>query len=624
MLLVSAALAVAAIPEGLPVVLTVALALGVRRMARRNAIIRRLAAVETLGSTTLIGSDKTGTLTENRMTVQEIWVADRSHRTDDLDLPEPHEAALHDEWVDTQQAYTLTVLAGVLANEASLTWHDDGPGVKGDPTETAFLLHAVRHGMDPLEARRRWAGIAEIPFESEHRYAASVREHDGHQYVFVKGAPEKVLDMCSSVETDGGAPRPIDRAAIQAHADAMAGRGLRVLATAYRRLDVPLDGGEPPEPDELVLLGLVGLLDPPRAEVGEAIEGCRRAGQRVIMITGDHAATARAIAHQVGIVDDPDAEVVTGQQLDELDDDQLRERLRNVHVFARVSPQHKLRIVLAARDAGHVVAVTGDGVNDAPALKNADIGIAMGKGGTDVAREASDIVLADDNFVSIHAAVEEGRVTFDNVRKVTFFLVSTGFGTFIVIPVAMMFDWPLILVPAQLLWANLVTKGLQDLALAFEPAEPDVLDHPPRARREPLLTPVLWWRTLLVGLVMGAGTLWMFDWALDHPDLGLDEARTVALTTLVVFQAFHLGSSRSERRSVLQVPPLSNRFLLLAQVGALAVHAAALYLPPTQYVLRVAPIPGQAWLYVVAVAATVLVAVELDKLVRRRVSTGAQ
>jgi magnesium-transporting ATPase (P-type) len=621
MLLVSAALAVAAIPEGLPVVLTVALALGVRRMARRNAIIRRLAAVETLGSTTLIGSDKTGTLTENRMIVQEIWVSDRSHHTDDLDLPEPHEATLHDEWVDSERAHTMAILAGVLANEASIAWHDDGPGVKGDPTETAFLLHAVRHGLDPVDARRRWSSRGEIPFESEHRYAASFREHNGEHVVFVKGAPEKVLEMCTAVASEEGEPEPIDRRAIQSHADAMAGRGLRVLATAYRRIDEPVDEGEPAEPTDLVLLGLVGLLDPPRAEVHDAIAGCQRAGQRIIMITGDHAATALAIAHQVGIVDDPDAPVITGAELDELDDDELADRLAHVRVFARVSPQHKLRIVLAARAAGHVVAVTGDGVNDAPALKNADIGIAMGAGGTDVAREASDIVLADDNFVSIHAAVEEGRVTFDNVRKVTFFLVSTGFGTFVIIPIAMVLDWPLILVPAQLLWANLVTKGLQDLALAFEPAEPDVLDHPPRARREPLLTPLLWWRTLLVGAVMGAGTLWMFNWALERPDLGLDEARTIALTTLVVFQAFHLGSSRSERRSILQVPLLSNRFLLFAQIGALGVHAAALYLPPTQYVLRVAPIPLEAWIYIVAIAATVLVAVEVDKAVRRVLHT---
>jgi magnesium-transporting ATPase (P-type) len=291
-----------------------------------------------------------------------------------------------------------------------------------------------------------------------------------------------------------------------------------------------------------------------------------------------------------------------------------------VAVFARVSPDHKLRIVRAAQALGHVVAVTGDGVNDAPALKSADIGVAMGRGGTDVAREAADIVLADDNFVSIYAAVEEGRITFANVRKVTFFLVSTGFGTFVIIPIAMMLGWPLILVPAQLLWANLVTKGLQDLSLAFEPGETDVLDHPPRGRHEPVMTRTLWWRTLLTAAVIAAGTLHMFDWALAQPGATIEQARSVALTTLVVFQAVHLiGSSRSERRSVFQISPFSNRFLLAAQAGALAVHLAALYLPVTQFVLRVEPVALDAWMRLTVISLTVLVAVELDKLARRRI-----
>jgi magnesium-transporting ATPase (P-type) len=620
MLLVSAALAVAAIPEGLPVVLTVALALGVRAMARRNAIIRHLSAVETLGSTTLIGSDKTGTLTENRMTVQEMWVADRLHDFDHLDLPsDPRDAASTEPPEPDADPFAVALLAGVLANESTIELSHDGVETGGDPTETAFLVAAARHGLDIEQCRDAWHEEARIPFESEHRYAATFRQHDGEHFVFVKGAPERVLEMCSTVVGRDGAPDELDPDAIEATALEMAARGLRVLATAYGRIpEAPRGPEAPPEPQELVLLGLHGLLDPPRKGVREAIEGCQRAGQRIIMITGDHAATARAIAHSLGIVSDTDAPVLTGRDLDELDDDGLREQVAEVSVFARVSPEHKLQIVRAARALGNVVAVTGDGVNDAPALKSADIGIAMGVGGTDVAREAADIVLADDNFVSIYSAVEQGRVTFDNVRKVTFFLVSTGFGTFVIIPIALVFDWPLILVPAQLLWANLVTKGLQDLALAFEPGEPDVLDHPPRGRREPVITRPLWWRTLFSGAVIAAGTLVLFDWALDQPDLDLDQARAIALTSLVVFQAFHLGSSRSELRSVLQVPLTSNRFLILAQLGALAVHIGALYFPPTQFVLRVEPFPPGIWLFIVPVAATVLVVVELDKLVRRR------
>jgi magnesium-transporting ATPase (P-type) len=620
MLLVAAALAVAAIPEGLPVVLTVALALGVRRMARRNAIVRRLSAVETLGSTTLIGSDKTGTLTENRMTIEELWVAGTVVDLGADGTPEdPRQAEPRDPPGPDSAPLQLALLAGVLANEAEIVLGDEGVETSGDPTETAFLVLAARHGLDPGACRSEWHEEAAIPFESEHRYAASYRTWGEEHHVFVKGAPEQVLAMCTTMEGgDAAGPVALDSDAILEAAHDMARRGLRVLATAHQALPDRPDEHAPPEPAGLVLSGLYGLLDPPRRGVREAIDGCRRAGQRVIMITGDHATTARAIALQLGIVDDDEAPFLTGPDLEELDDDALREQVDRVSVFARVSPAHKLRIVRAAQSIGHVVAVTGDGVNDAPALKSADIGVAMGRGGTDVAREAAEIVLADDDFVSIYAAVEEGRVTFDNVRKVTFFLVSTGFGTFVIIPIAMVLGWPLILIPAQLLWANLVTKGLQDLALAFEPGEPDVLDHPPRGRHEPVITPALWWRTLLTGTVMAAGTLYMFSWARSQPGVGIEEARAVALSTLVVFQAFHLGSSRSELRSVFRISPFSNRFLVAAQLGALAVHVAALYLPPTQFILRVEPISFDAWARLVVVALSVIVAVELDKLVRRR------
>jgi len=615
MFLVAAALAVAAIPEGLPIVVTVALALGVRRMARRNAIVRNLPAVETLGSTSLIGADKTGTLTQNRMTVKSIWAAGERHDPDEADVPsEPADAERADPPGPDAEPRVLAQLAGVLANESNLKLTDDGVELDGDPTETAFLLDAARHGYLPKECREQWEDEGDIPFESEHRYAAAFRGIDGEHYVFVKGAPERVLEMCSEFAGDEG----IDPDQVRDTAEEMAREGLRVLATAYRKLSSAPDPESPDEPSELTFLGLHGLYDPPREGVKEAIEGCQRAGQRIIMITGDHAATARAIARQIGIVDDDDAEVLTGADLDEMSDDELNDRLPHVAVFARVSPEHKTKIVDAAHARGHVVAVTGDGVNDGPALKNADIGVAMGEGGTDVAREASDMVLTDDNFVSIHDAVEEGRITFDNVRKVTFFLVSTGLGTFIVVPISIFIGWPLILVPAQLLWANLVTKGLQDLSLAFEPGEPDVLDHPPRSRDEPVITAQLWWRTVLTGAVIGAGTLFMFDWARRQPDFTLEQQRTVALSTLVVFQAFHLFSSRSELRSVFQMSPISNRFLVLAQLGALVVHVGALYLGFTQFILRVEPIPLDAWLWIVVVSLSVLVAVEIDKLVRRR------
>jgi magnesium-transporting ATPase (P-type) len=619
MFLVAAALAVAAIPEGLPVVVTVALALGVNRMAKRQAIIRHLPAVETLGSTSLIGSDKTGTLTENRMSVQSVWADGQRYEPDAEGVPADLRDAQPTEVPEpAAEPRVLAQLAGVLANEARFRRTDDGADVGGDPTETAFLVDAARHGFGPEQCRQRWREEAAIPFESERRFSASFRGFDGEHYVFVKGAPDRVLQMCTEFAGEG----VTDEQQVHEAVNQMARDGLRVLATAYRRIGRAPDPESPPEPQGLTFLGLHGLYDPPRVGVAEAIAGCQRAGQRVIMITGDHADTARAIAWQIGIVSDRDAPVLTGVDLDDLSDEDLPESLAHTSVFARVSPQHKRRLVDAGHALGHVVAVTGDGVNDGPALKSADIGVAMGLGGTDVAREASDMVLTDDNFVSIHDAVEEGRITFDNVRKVTFFLLSTGLGTFIVVPISIFLGWPLIMVPAQLLWANLITKGLQDLSLAFEPGEPDVLDQPPRRRKEPVITVAMWWRTILTGAVIGAGTLWMFHWA-AQAGLTLEQQRTVALTTLVVFQAFHLFSSRSERRSVFAMSPVSNRFLVLAQAGALLVHIGALYLGFTQFILRVEPIPLEAWGWIVLVSVSVLVAIEIDKLVRRRLDRQA-
>ncbi len=607
MFMVAVALAVAAVPEGLPVVLTVALALGVRRMAKRNAILRRLAAVETLGSTSLIGSDKTGTLTENRMTVVEVWSLDGEHS-----LPGTFDEAevvrgANDVPEELGDGVQRTLLAAVFANEASLLKADSGFELQGDPTETALLVAAARRGIDPQAAAERYESVREIPFESERRYAASVRHFDGEARIFVKGAPERVLDMC---ERAFGA-ESFDRDAVLSQAECMAARGLRVLALAQ---------GSAPEgegaPEGLEFTGLVGMVDPPRQGVLESIAGCQDAGIRVVMITGDHASTARAIANELGIDRRKDAPVLVGTDLEKLSDEELRERLPKVSVFARVAPEHKLRVVRAARDLGHVVAVTGDGVNDAPALKAADIGIAMGRTGTDVAREASDMVLADDNFVSIHAAVEEGRVTFDNVRKVTFFLVSTGAAAVVLLPLALILGLPLPLLPAQLLWLNLVTNGLQDVALAFEPAERGVLRRPPRPRQAPVVSRLLWERAGLAGLVMALGTLWLYLGALEE-GRGEVYERTVALTALVVGMAFHVGNSRSERRSLFTLSPFSNPFLIGAQFLALLLHAGAMHFGPTQFVLRIEPLELSEWLRIAAVMSTTLVAVEMHKWLRK-------
>ncbi|MFN3215794.1 MAG: cation-translocating P-type ATPase [Acidimicrobiales bacterium] len=629
MLLTAVALAVAAIPEGLPVAFTITLARGVHRMAQRQAIIRRLPAVETLGSTTVIGSDKTGTLTQNRMTVQAVWSAGtvferRGSGRDEGFTPISADATSGTEHaVGTDQAagtdhaaLRRTLLAGVLTNEAEAYLTDHGIEVLGDPTEAALLVAGLAAGIAPEETREAHPLVAEIPFEPERRYSAAICVDGDDHVVFAKGAPERIIEMCVSQRTTDGVG-PLDAGAVRTAAADLAGRGLRVLAMAERRLPERLERPDAfAEPDGLVFLGLQGMMDPPREGVRDAIAVCHDAGIRVVMITGDHGDTARAIAEDLGITDGS-GEVLTGEQIAQLDDDELAEQVTRVSVFARAAPADKLRIVRAMQARDEVVAVTGDGVNDAPALKAAAIGIAMGESGTDVAREASDMVLADDNFVSIASAVEEGRVTFDNVRKVTFFLVSTGAATIVAIVMSVWLRWPLLLLPAQLLWLNLVTNGVQDVALAFEPAEKDVLRRRPRGRREGVLSRLLWERAVLVGIVLAAATLLVFRWELDATD-SIDKARTVALSTMVVAMAFHVGSARSETESVFRRSPFSNPLLSAATAVAVSLHVAALYLPPTQFVLQVEPIEAEAWLRVVLAALPVLVVVEMEKLVRRR------
>lgn len=607
------ALAVSAIPEALAIVLTVALAISVRRMAHRRTIVRRLPAVETLGSCTVIASDKTGTLTQNRMTVEWIVAGGQSFEVTGSGYRAEGGFLRDGERFEPPEGSPLlrTLAAAALCNDAAAVLEDDDELlVRGDPTEIALLVAAAKAGVLRDEVEERLPRWGEIPFDPGERFAATFHRAGDRDLVVVKGAPERVIEMCG--EAAGAA---FDPAASQREAAAMAAAGLRVLAIAAREVEAASPASLDSHLDRLTLLGLVGMMDPPREAAGDAVRDCRAAGIRVIMVTGDHAVTAGAIAGQLGI-GGAEPRVVTGSELDRSGEEELRELVGEVSVYARISPRGKLRIVEALRARGEVVAVTGDGVNDAPALKAADIGAAMGRSGTEVAKEAADMVVTDDDFATIFAAVEEGRVAFVNVRNTTFFLISSGAAEVLAVLVSLLFGFPLPFLPAQLLWLNLVTNGAQDVALAFEPGEEDVRREAPRPRSEGVISSLLWERTALVGVVMAAGTLFLF---LVERAAGtsLEEARTIALTTMVVFQMVHVGNCRSEQHSLFAKSPFANPVLFAGTLAALALHVGALYFPPTQAALRVEPLDLLTWAEILAVSLTVSAAVELHKRLRR-------
>ncbi|MDD2672128.1 MAG: HAD-IC family P-type ATPase, partial [Syntrophales bacterium] len=616
MFMVAVAAAVAAIPEGLPIVVTIAMAIGVARMARHNAIIRKLPAVETLGSTTVICSDKTGTLTRNEMTVKLVYDGSFFYEVEGTGY-EPSGAILHDGIHVNIKEYPLmlqTLRIGLLCNESEVYKEDGDYKVGGDPTEAALIVSAEKSGLNSAEQKRRFPQIAIIPFESERGYMATLHEHEGKKLIFVKGAPERVLEMCS-----GSIAGTFRKEEILDAARDVAGEGLRVLAMACKETSPEADSLSHHDISELAFAGLQGMIDPPRQEAIEAVEGCRRAGIRVIMITGDHGVTAKAIAGKMGIgVADP--EVVTGRELEIMSDEGLYQKVNATSVYARVSPQHKLRITEQLKRHGHIVAMTGDGVNDAPALKSAHIGVAMGKSGTDVAKEASDMVLTDDNFAGIFAAVKEGRIVFDNLRKVIFFLIPTGIAAILSIAGAMILGVPIPYVPAQLLWINLVTNGLQDVALAFEPGEKGVIERPPRDPKEPIMSRILIERTAIVSVLIAAGILYNFITALDAGE-SLEKARSVAVTTMVFFQFFQAWNSRSEIQSVFRMNPLGNPFLFYSMVAAFFAQLAVLYVPAFQWVFRTEPIEISEWVRILAVSAAVVIVVELDKWIRNRKRT---
>lgn len=623
LLMSAVALVVSAVPEGLPIALTVALAVAVARMARRGVVIRHLPAVEALGSCAVIATDKTGTLTRNELTVEQVITGTRRHDVSGVGYVPNGDLRLGGKAVALREHPELLRLlrATCLANEASLVRNADAPEGwewSGDPTDVALLSLAIKAGCDPTEFVRAHEPRGAIPFESERRYAASFHERDAGGLVCVKGAPEQVLAMCETqLDEQTGTQIPLDRVAAQAVVEAVMRAGYRVLAVADAETSAPLpEGTPPPEPADLVYLGLVAMTDPPRDGVSEAVARCRDAGIHVQMITGDHATTAAAIAHRIGLAS-PDAPVLEGTAIAGMDDDQLARHIGRYHVVARATPAEKLRVVRAWQDRGAYVAVTGDGVNDAPALRQANIGVAMGRSGTDVAREAAELVITDDNFASIVSGVEEGRVAYDNVRKVTYLLVSTGLGEVILVISALAWGLGVPLTAVQLLWLNLVTNGIQDVALAFETGEPGALDRPPRPARERIFNPLMIERTVLAGLVFGGIGLacWKAWLAAGMP---VAEARNLLVQLFVLFEIFHIGNARSETTSLFRLSPLRNPLLLAGTATALGVHLAAVHTPLLQGVLGVQPISVAQWAELATYAAAIVVVMEVHKWVRTR------
>ncbi|MDO9533872.1 MAG: HAD-IC family P-type ATPase [Bacillota bacterium] len=623
MLLTGIALAVGAIPEGLPVVVTITFSIGVKRMAGKNAIIRRLPAVETLGSTTVIASDKTGTMTKNEMTVQLISCAGVTYRVSGIGF-EP-EGEITDENGEppnpkNRESLELCLRAGLLSNESRLVFEEEqGYYPEGDPTEVALIVAAMKGGFDPETQSILYPTLDEIPFESDLMYMATLHKdsHGDGNLIYIKGAPEKVIGMCSSILTEDGEEVLNDRESIIEKSLSMSGDGLRILAFAYRREQVDVTAINPEMlQDGLTLIGFQGMMDPPRDEVFEAIAQAKRSGVRVMMVTGDHQTTAAAIARRIKMIEEDDLHAITGRELDEMSDEELYDKVGYVNIFARVAPLHKLRIVQQLMKRGEVVAVTGDGVNDSPALKAAHIGIAMGKGGTDAAKETSDMIVTDDNFASILAALKEGRVVYDNIRKVILFLLSTGLAQIILILVSLLFGIPLPLLPAQILWLNLVTNGLQDVALAFEPGGDGLLDKPPRQRDEAVISRLMMERLVLIGIVIALGTLFTFIFSINR-GYNIDHARTVALTTIVLFQLFNVFNVRSEKESIFRTRILSNPFLFYSVVASVIAQILIIYVPGFQFVFRTSALPLQDWLLIIVVAVTILAVVEGEKALRR-------
>ncbi|MEQ9408089.1 MAG: cation-transporting P-type ATPase [Fuerstiella sp.] len=627
MFMAAVALAVGAIPEGLPAAVTITLAIGVGRMARRRAIIRKLPAVETLGSTTVICSDKTGTLTVNQMTVSELW-ADGQILTTSGTGYEPTGAIQ----TDGDETFSLAanaaasqcLLCGLLCNDSQLMQAESRWEVQGDPTEGALLAVAGKAGLDGKQAGETSPRLDTIPFESEHQYMATLHktQSDDDRRVYVKGSVEVVLSKCTAALNQAGDTIPLDAEEVHQQVEAMAAKGLRVLAFAGKQSTAKTSDITHADVDELVFYGLQGMIDPPRAEAVAAIKACQTAGVRVKMITGDHAVTARAIAQQLGLdglnsSSHSVPDVRTARDLQDKTDEQLIEIADKVTVFARATPELKLRLVRALQAKGHVAAMTGDGVNDAPALKQADIGVAMGIGGTEVAKEAADMVLTDDNFASIEAAVEEGRGVFDNLTKFIVWTLPTNMGEGLVILAAILVGTHLPILPVQILWINMTTAVLLGLMLAFEPKEDDIMRRPPRDPKKPILTGELIGRIVGVSLIMLVGAFGSFEWAVDR---GYSDAfaRTVSVNVFVTVELFYLFNCRSLTKSMFQVGLFSNRWIGVGVASMIILQLAFTYVPLMNRVFHSEPIGWDAWWRILLTGLATYLIVGFEKRVRRK------
>jgi len=625
------ALAVGAIPEGLPAAVTVLLAVGVQSLARRRALVRKLPAVETLGSTTVICSDKTGTLTENQMTVRCYWTAGGEYEVSGVGYDPSGEFRRGGELVVPEHEPPLLAClrVGALCNDTSIVRDASGARVQGDPTEAALQVAAEKAGLAPaLEA---WQRHAEIPFESQHMYMATVHERADARLILVKGSSDALLERCGFALDAAGARTALDSRAIERKVEELAARGLRVLCLAQRELQSPVHALEHEDIGDLTFVGLVGMIDPPRASARASVAACRAAGIRVKMITGDHAVTAAAIAEQLGLEGARDSSgrlrAVSGRELEQIPPERLPAVAEDVAVFARVAPEQKLNLVDALQSRGHVVAMTGDGVNDAPALKKADLGIAMGKGGTDVARSAAAMILTDDNFETIAAAVEEGRGVYDNLVKFITWTLPTNGGEALVLLAALAVGTALPVLPVQILWVNMATALLLGVALVFEPKEPGLMQRPPRPVQAKLLDGPLGLRTLAVSVMVAGAAFGMFEWSVEVLGESLEEARTVAVNAIVVVEAAYLFACRSLRQPLWRIGVFGNRWVWLGASCMLLAQLLFTYLPVMNTLFHTAPIRWAWWMYFTVAGLAVLAVVEGYKVVAprwRRSLRGAQ